>query len=180
MAITRDSIIEAALTILDSYGLPDLSMRRIGSVAGVQAATIYWHFANKQTLLAALADTIVEKIPSCENLEQWASASREVMHRYRDSAEIIAATLAVGLGNSPFDAQAYELVRRSGMSDEDARRVVHTLTHFVLGHTMHEQTRQTLMAMKIIDSAQQVRDDEGFADGIAMILAGSKALRPER
>jgi hypothetical protein len=45
--------------ILDAYGLGDLSMRRLAERLGVKAGALYWHVANKQSLLAAVSDEIL-------------------------------------------------------------------------------------------------------------------------
>ena len=50
-----------ALQILDEYGLPDLTMRRLAGALDVQASALYWHFPNKQTLLAELANRILAR-----------------------------------------------------------------------------------------------------------------------
>ena len=55
---TREDVIAAALGILDQHGLGDLTMRRLGATLDVQPSALYWHFVNKQTLLASIADRI--------------------------------------------------------------------------------------------------------------------------
>ena len=59
MALTRDDVVDAAWHILQSYGLGDLSMRRLAKELGVQPGALYWHVANKQDLLAVLAQRMV-------------------------------------------------------------------------------------------------------------------------
>ncbi|WP_233189149.1 TetR/AcrR family transcriptional regulator, partial [Subtercola sp. Z020] len=56
---TRAGVVDAALRILDDQGLPDLTMRHLAAALDVQPSALYWHFPNKQTLLAAVADRIV-------------------------------------------------------------------------------------------------------------------------
>lgn len=48
-------VVDAALDLLDRAGLPALSMRRIAQELGIQPSALYWHFADKQSLLAALS-----------------------------------------------------------------------------------------------------------------------------
>ena len=59
MALNRDDVVDAAWHILQSYGLGDLSMRRLAKELGVQPGALYWHVANKQELLAVLAQRMV-------------------------------------------------------------------------------------------------------------------------
>ncbi|MFD0787128.1 TetR family transcriptional regulator, partial [Micromonospora azadirachtae] len=56
---SRDDVIEAALGILDQQGLPDLTMRHLAATLGIQPSGLYWHFPNKQALLAAVSDRII-------------------------------------------------------------------------------------------------------------------------
>lgn len=59
MALDRDQVVDAAWHILQTYGLGDLSMRRLARELGVQPGALYWHVANKQELLAVLAQRMV-------------------------------------------------------------------------------------------------------------------------
>lgn len=59
MQLHRESIIEAATTLLNTYGLADVTMRRVASSLGVAPGALYWHIANKQALIAALAEDTI-------------------------------------------------------------------------------------------------------------------------
>ena len=52
--LSRECIIHAAADILQTYGLQDLSIRKVASQLGVQPGALYWHFPNKQALLGAV------------------------------------------------------------------------------------------------------------------------------
>ena len=63
MAITREPltrlrIVELASDIIDTEGLPALNMRRLAASAGVQPMSLYHHFPNKESMLAAVAESI--------------------------------------------------------------------------------------------------------------------------
>lgn len=55
----RETIINHALELLDAYGLADMTMRRVASSLGVAAGALYWHIANKQELITAVAAKIL-------------------------------------------------------------------------------------------------------------------------
>ena len=61
--ITREQILAAAMALLDQRGLPDLTMRKLAAELGIRPSALYWHFPDKQTLLARLADRIVGSAP---------------------------------------------------------------------------------------------------------------------
>lgn len=52
MQLRRGDVLDGAMAILDEFGLADLTMRRLATSLGVQPGALYWHFPNKQTLLA--------------------------------------------------------------------------------------------------------------------------------
>jgi len=51
-------VVERALVVLDTWGLADLTMRRLGAELGVQPSALYHHFANKQQLFEAVLDSL--------------------------------------------------------------------------------------------------------------------------
>ncbi len=182
MAVTREAIVSAALAILDSYGLADLSMRRIGDALGVQAATIYWHYANKQSLLAGVSDAILADLadipdaPLAASLTGWAHDLRRVLLGHRDAAELVAATLAVGLGERSPDRSAVEYLRGLGWPQQDAERAARAITHFVLGHVMQEQTRANLIELGVLGAPHEALDLPGFDLGLQLLVTGATAL----
>ena len=59
MQLHRRDVVHAATALLDSYGIGDLTMRRLARELDVSPGALYWHFANKQQLLGAVADRIL-------------------------------------------------------------------------------------------------------------------------
>ena len=62
MQLRRGDVLDGAMAILDEFGLADLTMRRLATSLGVQPGALYWHFPNKQTLLGAVVDKILEDL----------------------------------------------------------------------------------------------------------------------
>ena len=100
---TRADVVAAALSILDEHGLPDLTMRRLGATLDVQPSALYWHFANKQTLLASISDQIVSRARAVRAADDdWKSATRaetyalrDALLAFRDGAEVVSSTMAL-------------------------------------------------------------------------------------
>ena len=66
--LSRECIIHAAADILQTYGLQDLSIRKVASQLGVQPGALYWHFPNKQALLGAVCTHILScDLPTRDN-----------------------------------------------------------------------------------------------------------------
>lgn len=174
MRNTRQDVVERAIEVLDAHGLADLSMRRLGGELGVRPSALYHHFANKQQLLAAVADELLARGPRPVVSGDWADrvgsvcgSLRDAMLAYRDGAELVATVHAFGLGaRAPYDA----LVR--DLSPLAAR----TLLHFVFGHVVDEQTHLQAGSVGAIDDAP--RESSDFALGLAIVLAGIRAQAP--
>jgi len=57
--LTREKIVDAALTLLERDGLQGISMRKLAQELDAGAATLYWHVGDKEQLLGLLLDRIV-------------------------------------------------------------------------------------------------------------------------
>ena len=79
MGYHRTDVVAHAHDLLDTHGLGALTMRRLGSDLGVQPSAIYHHFANKQSLLAAVAEEILRRgrRPRQSAAEDWPERVRE-------------------------------------------------------------------------------------------------------
>jgi AcrR family transcriptional regulator len=60
--LSRDAVVDRGLAIADAEGLSGVSIRRIAQDFGVTPMALYWHVKNKDELLAAMGDRILEVI----------------------------------------------------------------------------------------------------------------------
>jgi AcrR family transcriptional regulator len=60
--LSRDRIVTAALGLIDEEGLAALSTRRLAAVLGVSGPSLYNHFATKEAILDAAADTVTAQV----------------------------------------------------------------------------------------------------------------------
>jgi TetR/AcrR family tetracycline transcriptional repressor len=184
----RCDVVDRAITVLDAYGLADLTMRRLGGELGVQPSALYHHFPNKQSLLAAVADELLargrRRSISGQRPTAWdarvkvvCTELRDAMLAYRDGAELVATVRSFGLGaGTPYD----ELVSALTDGGIDAALVptaAHTLLHFVFGHVVDEQTHLQAGSIGAIDDAP--REDSDFALGLQIVVDGIRALSRE-
>ncbi|AXT86228.1 TetR family transcriptional regulator [Aeromicrobium sp. A1-2] len=187
MRYHRSDVVERAVDVLDMYGLPDMSMRRIASELGLQPSALYHHFANKQALLAAVADELLERgtrpLPvDAEWDHQAVALSRELrdaMLAYRDGAELIATVHAFGLGADTLDGRLSAAISSGGFDDSFARSAATTILYFVFGHVSDEQTHLQANSAGAIDGDQPARaDSASFELGLTLILDGIRQRRP--
>lgn len=175
MSLDRADVVEAALVILDEYGLGDLSMRRIADTLGVKAGAIYWHLPNKQTLLAAVSDRILTEVGTdAAAPREWAHRLRDVLLAHRDSAELVSSALASRLGDVDAIAVPRQLVMVDGIDEVRAGHVARALLHLVLGHVVEEQNAQTLARLGLIDV--DPLDNDAFEVAVDLFVRGLGVL----
>lgn len=175
MQLTRDSIVAAAVDILDSYGLADMTMRRVATTLGVAPGALYWHIANKQQLIAAIAEEIIapaiaDSAPTSP--AELAGRLRGAMLSHRDGAELVAAALSQP--GSATRAAVEKQLARTLLGDEDLTRAgAAALLHLVLGATSLEQAQRQHAA----DTGAELPADASgdFRRGVELLLTGLRA-----
>jgi TetR/AcrR family transcriptional regulator, tetracycline repressor protein len=56
--LTKQAVVDRALALGDAEGIEALTIRRIATELGVTPMALYWHFRNKEELLAGLGEQI--------------------------------------------------------------------------------------------------------------------------
>lgn len=59
--LNRESVIDAALELLNETGIDGLTTRKLAQKLGIEQPTLYWHVKNKRALLDALAVEILAR-----------------------------------------------------------------------------------------------------------------------
>jgi AcrR family transcriptional regulator len=74
--LTRDRVLSTAVALADQGGIESLSMRKLAQALDVVPMALYRHVANKDELLDALVDVVIEEIdPPLEGAD-WKAALR--------------------------------------------------------------------------------------------------------
>ncbi|MDT7765277.1 MAG: TetR/AcrR family transcriptional regulator, tetracycline repressor protein [Mycobacterium sp.] len=188
MQLHKRDVVDAAATLLDNYGIADLTMRRLARELQVSPGALYWHFANKQQLLGAVADRVLEwvDIVSVDDVPAgWRDRVAGICGRLRDAllshtdgAELVSASFAAGQST----AMAHILARLAnaaadaGVDPGHAELAGRTVVYYVLGFTADEQSRLQLDAAgaELPDSQSVIADDAGsrFRFGLALLVTG--------
>jgi len=73
----------AAVQLFAEYGYHAAPLRTIASIAGVQAASIYYYYENKQALLVEIMDTYMQRLNA--NLEKILRECDDPLQRLREA-----------------------------------------------------------------------------------------------
>jgi TetR/AcrR family tetracycline transcriptional repressor len=148
MAIERDKILDAALTLLNEVGLDQLTTRRLAERLGVQQPALYWHFKSKSALLDGLNELMLaryhkHRVPDPgETWDQFAAANarsfRDAMVAVRDGARINASTRPQATQFADAERQL-RLYVGAGFSGEEAFNISIALARYVVGFVLEEQ-----------------------------------------
>lgn len=176
---SRDDVLAAALALLQNHGLAELTMRRLAGELGVQASALYWHVPNKQALLAALADRIVDRAEEGSDVLDLARALRHALLSCRDGAEVVSSSLALGLGGLAAPQRLAAAIHASGVDETTARTTAAILVHQILGQVWHEQQRQTAEQLGVAVATSSLQHDAAAQVdlGVRLILAGLASSR---
>jgi len=148
--LTRERVLDAALEFVDAYGLPALSMRKLGAHLGVEGMSLYRHVPNKAALLDGLVDRVMETAFAGlgEPTGDWVAWLRRFAHGLRGALLAhpgvlpLAGTRPV---NSPDALRTTEgwlaALRAAGLPLARAMDVVNVIATFTIGHTLAEAGR---------------------------------------
>jgi TetR/AcrR family tetracycline transcriptional repressor len=184
----KRNVVDAATTLLDSYGIADLTMRRLARELNISPGALYWHFANKQQLLGAVADRILESIDDVhgdwrDRVAGICGRLREALLSHTDGAELVSASFAAGQSEkmARILAQLAEATADAGVEPGHAELAARTVVYYVLGFTADEQSRlQWDAAGADLPDEQSVLSEDPsarFAFGLRLLVDGIAAHR---
>lgn len=171
-----------ALDILDAYGLPDLTMRRIAETLGVQPSALYWHVASKQDLLRAVADTILADLPSFRggdlvDLRLWAARFHTCLMAHRNAAELVWSVLTLQTWEAGIGWPIEQGLLDRGFDPAVAHAGATGVLHLVLAHAFDEDQRRQAVRLKVLPGAP-TESAVGLDEAVRLLVAGLQASQP--
>jgi AcrR family transcriptional regulator len=142
--ISRQNALEAALRIVDTEGLDALSIRRLATELGVNGASLYHHFANKEEIVAGAAQlALADALTHDGNNEKWQSwlprngrALREVMLDHPELVPVIIRNGESGMQATTRESAAQRLVDE-GVPLSAVGPLLDAMEMFVIGSAVH-------------------------------------------
>ena len=187
MQLHRHDVVAKATQLLDDYGIADLTMRRLARELGVSPGALYWHFADKQELLGAVADRILLPASAAVDHASWServvalgTALRDALLSSTDGAELVSASFAAGksVRMTEILAQLTDAATEGGIDSSHADLAARTVLYYVLGFTADEQSRLQWDAAGALVDGQSVltsNPNARFAFGLKLLVDGIAA-----
>jgi TetR/AcrR family transcriptional regulator, tetracycline repressor protein len=185
----KRDVVDAATALLDAYGIADLTMRRLARELNVSAGALYWHFPNKQALLGAVADRILQPVEDAH--DTWPDRVRGICGRLRDAllshtdgAELVSASFAAGRSQamSQVVIRLADAATAAGVAVAQADLAARTVVYYVLGFTADEQSRLQWDAAGALADAHSVLTTDPtarFEFGLQLLIDGIAAHRSQ-
>jgi TetR/AcrR family tetracycline transcriptional repressor len=128
--LSKDAIVERALTVMDADGPDAVTIRRIAQEFGVTPMALYWHVANKDELLAAMGDALLAEVELPPASGPWHVQLRGVVEtliralcRHPAAAELVFPRVLVTDSGLALTEFTLTLLEDAGFSREQAAGV---------------------------------------------------------
>src|SRR5215212_4322791 len=117
-------------------------MRRLARELDISPGALYWHFANKQQLLGAVADRVLESVDDVSG--DWQHCVTGICGQLRnallsrtDAAELVSASFAAGQSEAMAEilARLTEAAADACVDAEHAELAARTVVYYDLGFT---------------------------------------------
>jgi TetR/AcrR family transcriptional regulator, tetracycline repressor protein len=140
--LTKPRIIDAALDVIDDLGLDGLTMRALADNLGVTATALYYHFASRDELLAALVERHTSKLITGTTTDgQWDDRIRTLLvamvnelTRHPDLAVWIITTQARQPSVLRIHDTVLGILLDAGFAPADAIEAKGILFRYIIGH----------------------------------------------
>jgi AcrR family transcriptional regulator len=129
--LTKQAVVERALALGDAEGLDAITYRRLAAELGVTPMALYWHFKNKEVLLAGLADQVWSEIetevdPAAEwhvQLRGLLESLLRVLRAHPCASQLLVAGEKQSSAALIATETALAVLRRGGFDPEHAAKV---------------------------------------------------------
>lgn len=150
-----ESILTAALDIIDTHGAEALTMRALATHLESGTTTLYRHFQNRAALIAAVTDRVLGRVNSDAPSGTWQQVCKFLAQQLFDTlaahpnvAPLLVEQPPKGLARLALREQFLAVLLRDGFTPHTAGRLYGTLSHYVLGFAVqlraHAEVTSTL------------------------------------
>jgi AcrR family transcriptional regulator len=152
--LSRETIMDAALRLTETEGTTQLSLNRLGRALGVDATAVYRHYRDKDELMLALGDRLLDDaVAKMRPRKTWDATLENIAARLREVclarpalAQQIAARFTGGDGEIALRDNILAALGEAGLSGKAAAHQCRAFVELVLGHIALTATLLSLPA----------------------------------
>lgn len=145
-SLTRQRVLEAALSLIDQEGLEGFSMRKLGAMLGVEAMALYNHVDNKRDLFDGVIELLIVQGPypeqpngtPREELWAFAHAVRDVLRAHPRVLPLVATSPLRTQASLAILERLLATLHRAQITGVQAIYALQCLVGFIVGHTWIE------------------------------------------
>lgn len=201
--ISRRNALVAALDIIDREGLDAMRIRRLGDELGVNGASLYHHFRNKEEIVVGAAELALQYVrtPDTRN-EGWqvwllrnTRNTRKALMAHPHLIPVVLGRAPLGIGTAMLESSA-ALLEEQGVPVELVLPLMETLEMLAIASAMYSRRLDDLGGAKLTyhehptllrasrnrDAAQEALFEDACASVIATIeqRIATSAGKPRR
>jgi len=143
--LTRERVLQGALSVADAGGLGSLTIRSLASELGVKPMSVYYYVASKDEILDALVDIVFAEIelpvpgnPWRSEMVRRADSARSVLRRHRWAIGLLESRPTPGPANLRHHDTVLATLREAGFSNELTAHAYALLDSYVYGFALQE------------------------------------------
>jgi TetR/AcrR family transcriptional regulator, tetracycline repressor protein len=144
-ALTREHIVATAARLLEREGYEALTMRSLARELGIQAASLYWHVADREELEDLIFEALLADLELVvvggdwrEDLRSLARQLLAYLTAKRDVQRIIAGRFVLGPHLLRHLERILGVLQRGGLDGRDAAYALYTLLTYVNGFVLFQ------------------------------------------
>jgi AcrR family transcriptional regulator len=191
MALSRETIVKAALELLNRDGIDNLTMRTLAAFLDTKAASLYRHIKDKKDLYDLIAEAVIAEIkPSCslsnakKYLMEAAGLYRQKLLSLRDAVGIFIRSRATTPRRFDFMKNVMICLLHLGVKENKCIVATHMLNNYILSSVSDEiffrsfppDAPNSYEAILGSDF-EWLSFDEQFNCGLEVLFTGFKALK---
>jgi AcrR family transcriptional regulator len=191
MALSQETIVQAAVELLNRDGIDNLSMRTLAAFLDTKAASLYRHIKDKNDLYNLIAETVISEIkPSCglsdakTYLMEAAGLYRQKLLTLRDAVGIFIQSRATTPKRFDFMKNVMICLLHMGVKENKCMVASHMLNNYILSSVSDEvffrsfppdapSPYETILG----NNFAWLSFDEQFNCGLEVLFTGFQALK---
>jgi AcrR family transcriptional regulator len=147
LPLSRERILQAALSLADEHGIEALTMRRLGNELGFEAMSLYNHVANKDDLLNGILDLVLAEGEPPSPAGDWDAAIRasavsveHALRRHPWAAKLVMSPDRVRPARLRYMDTLLGRLREAGFSADTTYHAYHVLDAHIFGFALWQNS----------------------------------------